>query len=345
MAPHVGIVGTGLIGASIGLALGQVGWKRTGWDADADALTTARICGAIDDVATSPQGVADANPSILVLAAPPHAIQELVCDLTTDVLVMDVASVKTPILAASTLTRFVGTHPMAGREVSGPDAATPALFRGAAWVVTTDGASSDDLAEIGALVEAVGARVVLMTAVDHDRAVGTVSHLPHVIASALMDMVAGDELSLRLAAGSFRDLTRVAGSSPEFWKEVLAANSDVLVQTVSAFRDRLDELLDVIVTGDIDAISDRLSQAQQSRRKLGAPVAAIRVALADRPGELARVGQAFQRSSADIRDIQMRHAPYGGGGILTVSVNVDDAAVMTEALVAEGLYLVEENRP
>lgn len=341
MSSHVGIVGTGLIGASIGLALGQAGWTRTGWDADAEALATARICGAIDTPVSGPQAVVEARPDIVVLAAPPGAIRTLVQDLDTDLLVMDVASVKSPIVEASTLARFVGTHPMAGREVSGPDAATPALFRGAAWVVTTDGASPEDIESVTAVIETLGARALLMSAAEHDRAVGAVSHLPHLIATTLMDLVSDDARSLELAAGSFRDLTRVAGSSPEFWKEVLAANADVIAERVAAFRSRLDVMLSVIESGDIDAIADRLSRAQQSRRDLGAPVGAIRVALADRPGELARVGQAFQRSSADIRDIQMRHAPYGGGGILTVSVNVDDVEIMVDALAAEGLYVIE----
>ncbi|VAW09231.1 Arogenate dehydrogenase [hydrothermal vent metagenome] len=341
MASHVGIIGTGLIGASIGLALGQAGWTRTGWDADPEALATARVCGAIDVAVSGPQAVLDAEPDVVILAAPPSAIRSLVEDLETDVLVMDVASVKSPILESSTLAHFVGTHPMAGREVSGPDAATAALFRGAAWVVTTDGASPDDLATVTAVIEAVGARVLLMSAAEHDRAVGVVSHLPHLIASTLMDLVSNDSRSLELAAGSFRDLTRVAGSSPDFWKEVLVANADVIAESVTAFRVRLDEMLSVIESGDVDAIADRLSQAQTARRDLGAPIGAIRVALADRPGELARVGQAFQRSSADIRDIQMRHAPYGGGGILTVSVNVDDVEIMVDALTAEGLYIIE----
>ncbi|NOX22270.1 MAG: prephenate dehydrogenase/arogenate dehydrogenase family protein [Actinobacteria bacterium] len=341
MASHVGIIGTGLIGASIGLALGQAGWTRTGWDADPEALATARVCGAIDVAVSGPQAVLDAEPDVVILAAPPSAIRSLLEDLETDVLVMDVASVKSPILESSTLAHFVGTHPMAGREVSGPDAATAALFRGAAWVVTTDGASPDDLAAVTAVIEAVGARVLLMSAAEHDRAVGVVSHLPHLIASTLMDLVSNDSRSLELAAGSFRDLTRVAGSSPDFWKEVLVANADVIAESVTAFRVRLDEMLSVIESGDVDAIADRLSQAQAARRDLGAPIGAIRVALADRPGELARVGQAFQRSSADIRDIQMRHAPYGGGGILTVSVNVDDVEVMVDALTTEGLYIIE----
>lgn len=341
MASHVGIIGTGLIGASIGLALGQAGWTRTGWDADPEALATARVCGAIDVAVSGPQAVLDAEPDVVILAAPPSAIRSLLEDLETDVLVMDVASVKSPILESSTLAHFVGTHPMAGREVSGPDAATAALFRGAAWVVTTDDASPDDLAAVTAVIEAVGARVLLMSAAEHDRAVGVVSHLPHLIASTLMDLVSNDSRSLELAAGSFRDLTRVAGSSPDFWKEVLVANADVIAESVTAFRVRLDEMLSVIESGDVDAIADRLSQAQAARRDLGAPIGAIRVALADRPGELARVGQAFQRSSADIRDIQMRHAPYGGGGILTVSVNVDDVEVMVDALTTEGLYIIE----
>ncbi|MBT8207867.1 MAG: prephenate dehydrogenase/arogenate dehydrogenase family protein, partial [Acidimicrobiia bacterium] len=155
MTTHqISIIGTGLIGSSIGLGLTAAGWDVVGWDVDPDRLHAAADRGALRPAARSK---ALAGP-LIVLAAPVSAIIDMLAELRTDGLVTDVAGVKQSVAnAAAHLPRFVGGHPMAGRESSGPDGASGALFTGAAWVVTPDGASSEDVATVDSMARALGA--------------------------------------------------------------------------------------------------------------------------------------------------------------------------------------------
>ncbi len=336
---RVAVLGTGLIGASIGLGLTAAGDEVVGWDLDPEALAVAAERGAV--VAAPSADAAVAGAGVVVLAGPPGAVLDHVAHLDVDTLVVDVTSAKQAVVAASRLRRFVGSHPMAGREVAGPSAATGSLFRGAAWVVVTDGAAEDDLAAVESLVRRLGARPVRMTAADHDTAVAVVSHLPQLLASTLMNEASDRTDALDLVAGSFRDLTRVAASEPGMWVDVLDANRDSVLAVLDDFTDRLHRLASAIANRDTAAMTADLERAHVARRDLGPHLAAVRVALADQPGELAKVGHAFESSGADIRDLQLRHAPYGGGGVLTVSVGAADEDSLRRALQSEGLLLAD----
>lgn len=334
---RIAIVGTGLIGASIGLGLRAAGYDVCGWDADPAALRAAAARGAVAAVSLEAALAAD----VVVLATPPQVVVHLVAELRTDALVVDVAGVKQPVAAASRLARYVGTHPMAGREVSGPAAATPSLFRGAAWVVVPGAAPDADVTTVERLIDTLGARPVRMSAESHDVAVAAISHLPQLLASTLMNEAADRTDALELVAGSFRDLTRVAASDPATWVEVFAANREPLLEVLEEFLVRLRALTDAVADNDRTAMSDVLTRAQNERRTLGPQTVGVRIALADQPGELARVGHAFERAGVDVRDLQLRHAPYGGGGVLTVSVRSGDEDAMRAAVEAEGLLLAE----
>ena len=278
---------------------------------------------------------------MVVLAGPPSAVIEEVAAAGTDNLVMDVAGVKAPVLAANKLARFVGTHPMAGREAGRPEAASAGLFRGAAWLVATDGATAGDLAQVEALIRLLGARPVRMTAAEHDRAVALVSHLPQLLAASLMNEATDRGEVLDLVAGSFRDLTRVAASDPTLWVDVLHANRVAVLEVLDDYIARLGHFTSALEGDDRDGLAGELARAAGSRRRLGPPLAAVGIALADQPGELARVGHALERSSVDVRDLQLRHAPFGGGGVLTVSVRAGDVDALRAALHAEGLLLLD----
>lgn len=337
---RLGVLGTGLIGTSIGMGLSAVGWDVMGWDPDAGHLAAAARRSALRP-AESVAAVLAVRPDVLILAGPPQTAVAAVATLQTEGLVIDVAGVKQPVILANRLPRFVGTHPMAGREVSGPEAASASLFRGAAWVVATDGVSPDDLATVETVITTLGARPVRMTAADHDLAVAAISHLPQLLASALMNEAADRTDALDLVAGSFRDLTRVAASEPAMWVELLAANRASVLDVLDDFLSRLRRVADELAAGRTDELAGVLRRAQAERRNLGPQTAGVRVALADEPGELARVGHAFERSGVDVRDLQLRHAPHGGGGVLTVSVRAADVEAMREALRSEGLLVVD----
>ena len=334
----VAIAGTGLIGSSIGFGLSRAGWTVCGWDPDAEAAAGALAVGAVDEIVGSFDDLVAIDPDLLVLAGPPAATVASLRDLSTGTLTIDVAGVKRPIVAVAA-GRFVGTHPMAGREVSGPAAATPALFRGATWVITTDGASADDLAAVAALVRSLGATPVRMTAAEHDAAVARISHLPQLVAAAMLVNAAGTERAMDLAAGSFRDITRVAASDPALWVDVLAMNRDEVTEAAGGLTEVLGRV-GAALRRDPSALSATLDDARSLRARVEDEAVAVRVALADRPGELAKMGRALERSAVDVRDLQLRHAPHGGGGILTLTVRPSDEEHLRSALTAEGLDLV-----
>lgn len=327
------VLGTGLLGASVGLALRSQGWSVSGWDPNSGALEGAVERGAIEMPLDDPTRLAG---DLIVLAAPPRAILETLSSLDTDALVTDIAGVKAPVVqAAAHLPHFVGGHPMAGGETSGPALAASSLFQGATWVLTTDGAGDGDLSTLTDLVASFGANPVVMTADEHDAAVARVSHLPHLLAAALMRLTVSDEASLGLAGGGFRDLTRIAAGDSRWWAEVLTANAD----QVGASIDRLQEALETwrasLSSGDGD-LGRMLEDARTARLGLGEHNTPVRVVLVDEPGEIARVGHALEQSRVDVRDFQLRHGEHGGGGVLTISVRAEGRDALTMALISEG---------
>ena len=339
--PAATVLGTGLIGASIGLALRERGWSVIGWDPDPSAMALALERGCVDAEAGSEADACTRPADVLVFAGPPAATVEFVSGSDVPWLAIDVAGTKSSIVAASQLPRFVGTHPMTGREMSGPAAATASLFAGATWVIATDGAAERDLGAAEVFVERLGARPVRMTAAEHDAAVAVISHVPQLVAAALVRLAGDRPEAMELAAGSFRDLTRVAASDPSSWIDVLASNRIEVAAALDELRRNLDELSGAVTSQAEPELETLLAEAGEVRRSLTARATAVRVALADRPGELARVGEALSMARADVRDIQLRHAPYGGGGVLTISVRPGDAAALTDAIRSVGLVLAD----
>ena len=332
------VLGTGLIGASLGMALRQTGWTVAGWDPDPSALTIAAGRGAVD-VACVAQDDAVDGAELVVLAGPLNATVETLDGLRTDALVTDVAGVKVPVARAKPAgLRMVAGHPMAGREQAGPSAATPALFRGAAWIICPDGAAAEDVETLVGIVESIGAVPHMMPAAEHDRVVAAISHLPQVIAVSLVNLALGDPGAMQLAAGSFRDLTRVAASEPGWWPELLAANKGNVSEAIGRMIDQLEAARTEIQT-DLDSLATRIESARTHRMGMTTPEVRVGVVLQDQPGEIAAVGRALEQSAVDVRDLQLRHAQHGGGGVLTLSVRPGEAGALRDSLRAEGFIL------
>jgi prephenate dehydrogenase len=337
MARTAVIHGTGLIGASIGLALRHAGWDVIGWDPDPAALATASRRGALTEVTDDPTRH---SADLVVVAAPPSQIMARLESLRTDALVTDVAGVKGPVVTtAAHLPHFVGGHPMAGGATSGPDLASSRLFHGAGWVLTTDGVSEADLLFMEDVVRSCGANPIRMTAAEHDAAVALISHLPHLTAAALMNLGLAEPHALALAGGGFRDLTRVAGSETDWWTEVLVANATEILRAIGGLEAGLGGYRRALENGDRDHLRELLEVAREGRRGLGEHHTQVRVVLLDRPGEIARVGHALEATRADVRDFQLRHGEHGGGGILTISVSPDTAQALGQALRDEGFEI------
>lgn len=331
-APNATILGTGLLGASVGLALRSQGWRVDGWDPSAEALTGALERGAIEAVTAQPD-----NPrgDLVVLAAPPDAVTEVLEALSTDALVTDIAGVKTPVVASARhLAHFVGGHPMAGGETSGPGMASSSMFQGATWILTSDGAVPDDIDSLSGIVASLGANPVVMSAADHDASVARVSHLPHLLAATLMRLASSDANSLKLAGSGFRDLTRIAAGDSDWWAQLLVANAEEVLASIEELQASLDSVRSAL--GGESELAELLETARRGRLGLGEHNIQVRVVLVDTPGEIARVGHALETSRVDVRDFQLRHGEHGGGGVLTISVRREGRDALTTALIDEG---------
>jgi prephenate dehydrogenase len=239
---RVAIAGLGLIGGSIARGLAAAGHHVTGLDAPA-VLRRARRAGAIAASAASAAEAA-ARSDVVFLAAPPRANLRLLRTLAAGghrAIVTDVGSVKRPICAEAIrlgLGRFVGGHPMAGSAGAGFGAADPTLFEGRAWVLTPAGRQRPPR-RLLALIRDLGARPVVTTPAEHDRAVAFLSHVPQVVAWALADAARADAVTrrnLRLAGPAWRDITRIAGSPRALWAQILDQNGAEVRRALSAFR-------------------------------------------------------------------------------------------------------------
>ena len=273
------IIGTGLIGGSMGLAVGRRGLvgRVTGVARTQATLDRALAVGAADDVTTDPvEAVADAD--LVYLATPvgsvPAILETIAPHLPDGCLVTDGGSTKREIVdAASVLPAgvdFVGGHPLAGSEQSGPSAASADLFAGTVYFLTPVAATdASALARMRELVEGIGARPVEVDPREHDRMLAGTSHLPHLVAAALCNAVAQlPELS-QFAGAGFRDATRIAASPPEMWRDILLSNADEVGASLADLREGLECWEAALAQGDGDALTELLERARQVRERMG----------------------------------------------------------------------------
>ncbi|MEV6489029.1 prephenate dehydrogenase/arogenate dehydrogenase family protein [Actinoplanes sp. NPDC051633] len=282
----VAVLGLGLIGGSLLQALAAAGHRVVGFDADPATRGTARTAaararsGARWQVAGTMRD-ALASAELVVLAVPAPALRPVIAELDDfDGLITDVTSIKGPVRELTKGLRFVGGHPMAGKETSGFRAAEPGLFEGCAWVLCLDQETETaDWLVLAELITGLGARVVPSTAAEHDRAVAAVSHVPHLLASALTGVVAGDPFAAAVAAGSFRDGTRVAATRPELIAAMCGGNAPAVLAALDEVRKNLDALGTALSAPD----------PAGALRPLLAPTSAARSAWPPVPGDQAEL--------------------------------------------------------
>ncbi len=336
------VVGTGLIGGSIGLGLRALGWHVTGSDHDPARAAEARAVGALDVV-----GV-DHTAEVTFVATPVSTVVGVArAALERGGVVTDVGSVKAPIVASVGSSRFVGGHPMAGSEQEGLRGADPELFEGSTWVLTpTERTDAGAYARVRSVVSSLGADVVAVTPERHDALVALVSHVPHLTAATLMCMAAegaeADAALLRLAAGGFRDMTRIAAGHPGIWPDICAENRGAIVQALDRLLASLAEMRSVVEAGDRDGLLRTLEAARAARTTLPAGVsrpeglAEVRVPVADRPGVLAEVTTLAGELSVNIADLEIAHSVEGERGVLLLVVDTSEAERLRRALVDRG---------
>ncbi len=331
MTERVLVVGTGLIGGSIALALRQgAELVVRGFDTVPANAKAAMDLGALDEVAEDlSEGVKESD--IVVVATPVGevlpTVEVLAASARPGTIVTDVGSTKSGIvLRAEAMLGpqrpFVGGHPMAGTEGEGVGSARADLFVDALWILTpTDGTDSDAYRRVNTLVGSLGARTLALDPAEHDRLVALVSHLPYAIATALM-AVAGEEADprvFRAAAGSFRDVTRTAGSNPTVWRDIFATNADAVVRELDQFGAALNEVRSAVADArwaDLDAIIERARSARKrfppkGERTPAEPVT-LEVGVPDRPGVFAEITTAIGEGGINIEDLWVDHTSVGG---------------------------------
>lgn len=359
----VRIIGTGLIGGSLGMALGAAGANVQVEDISPGTTALAVELGvghvAADD---------EAEPDLVIIAAPPDATAQLVSRALTTwptALVTDVASVKSVVLDAvaravepAQLTRYIGAHPMAGREISGVIAARGDLFRGRPLVVVPHPTTAPEaIGVLQGLATAIGSVPVTMSAAQHDAAVAHVSHVPQVLSSLLATtLLQPDDAALALAGQGLRDTTRIADSDPRLWMEILGANAEAVGQVLGQVRDRLEEILAALETlpGDPDpaigsrrALAALVADGNRGVRRIpgkhgGASdaFATVTVLVPDRPGELGRLFTEMGEIGVNLEDFRLEHNLGRQVGLGHLAVDNAREELLTRELTARGWSVV-----
>jgi prephenate dehydrogenase len=341
------VVGTGLIGGSIALGLRRRGWHVSGLDADEERVSAALEAGVIDAVGD------DLKAEVVFVAVPAAAVGGVARRILeadgrlAEAVVTDVSGVKTAIVEEADHPRFIGGHPMAGSEQIGLHGADPDLFEGAVWVLTPTAATDlEAFNRLKGVVMSLGADVLVLSAADHDRLVAVVSHVPHLVAATLMnaatDGAEHDGTLLRLAAGGFRDMTRVAAGQPGIWPDICAENAAAIVAALDALVTDLGVMRDRVAAQDRAALLGSLQKASAARRSLPARavrpehLAELRIPVPDRAGVLAEITSLAADAGIGIYDIEIAHSAEGPRGVLILVVDAADADTLTAAVEARG---------
>jgi prephenate dehydrogenase len=351
------IIGTGLIGTSVALAMRERGAEV--WLADRDPATARFAAGLGAGRELPPDGPPGGPADLAVLAMPPEAVGAALAGAQRRGLARtytDVASVKEqPLLAARALgcdlSSYVPGHPIAGRERSGPAAARAELFLDRPWAVCPDpSAAAGAVQAVTALAMACGAQPAQMAAADHDRWVALISHVPHLVSAAMaarLELAAGDALAL--AGQGLRDVTRIAGSDTALWTQILAANAAHAAEVLPAIASDLMEAAAALASlagGDEDAAKRVTGLLERGGAgvaripgKQGGPAphyAVVQAVIGDQPGELARLFTAAGEAGINIEDVRIEHSRGRPSGAVALSVRPDAAGPLAAALTAGG---------
>ena len=341
------VIGTGLIGGSVGMALRARGWHVSGVDDTPGTAARAVALGALDEEGE------DRSADLVVVATPVNVAAAVISsvlsapDRNPRAVVTDVGSVKGPLLAAVDHPRFVGGHPMAGSEQVGVEGASAELFVGATWVLTpTPSTDPDAYARVRSVLAEFGADVVALDPLEHDRLVAVVSHVPHLTAATLMALAAdlGEEHGalLQLAAGGFRDMTRIAAGQPAIWPGICDDNAEAIVDTLDLLVDALGAMRRRVAEHDSASLLAVLERAATARRALSERVprpeelVEVRIPVQDRPGAFAEIAVLATELGINIYDVEIAHSVEGDRGVLVVVIAAVEAMTFTRALAARG---------
>jgi prephenate dehydrogenase len=351
---RVALIGTGLIGASVGLAAKKAGAEVVGFDPDEHALDGALDRGAIDERAGSREDAVRAAELAVVAAPVAQLAREVAAVLAAsgeDCTVTDVGSTKAAVCReAQGSGRFVGGHPVCGSEARGPEHASGELFQGATWFLTP--LSETDAQRyrlVHTFVTGLGATPVAVDPEAHDRIVALTSHLPHALANLLVNQAGATRIEghdpLLSAGGSLRDMTRVAGANPRIWVDIFLDNAEPLRQSLGEHRRRIEKLEGALESGDAGFVARWIGEASGNRRRMlevaypdpGA-LHRLRVHVPDRAGVLAAITQGLGAERINIEDFELQHLSPERGGVLLVLISGEREANRAAELLEQQGY-------
>ena len=355
----VKIVGTGLLGTSIGLALREQGIEVFLSDISRSAVDLAADYGA--GVAGEPGRDA---VDLVVVATPPDSTAGVVATQLSahpQALVIDVASVKATVFAElrdldADLSRYLGTHPMAGRERGGPTAARVDLFTGRTWVMCPSTENTpEQIDKVSSFARSLGATVLQMSASEHDQAVALVSHLPQVVSSVVAGSLTGAPArALDLAGQGLRDVTRIAGSDAALWQQILSHNAPFIAplvrgvgQKLVALSEALEDLQQKGAKASVASILDSgVAGVSLIPGKHGTSerFATLTVVIDDTPGQLARLLTEVGALGVNLEDMRLDHSPGAAVGFVELSVLPDVVEELSGGLIGAGWRVAEEKR-
>jgi prephenate dehydrogenase len=339
---HVRVVGAGLIGTSIALALASRGVSVELHDEDQNALDLAK-----DLLAPH---VKVGVPDLVIVATPPKTILDVLkkeFGHNPQATFIDVGSVKNNlVLDVETLTelaaRFVGSHPIAGREVAGPSSAQADLFQGRAWILTPTSVteeSSIDLAK--ELVEALGATAYIMSAPAHDSLLARISHLPQITSTALAGAIEQIGDNLNLSGQGLRDMTRIANSDGELWSEILLENQNEVLKAITEYQQIIANLKDALESRDESALKKLFINGNKGRARVSGKHGSkprnyshLMIVIKDEPGALSQLFEQCAAINANIEDLSIEHSPGQLTGLITLAFSPDDALRVQDHLLS-----------
>jgi prephenate dehydrogenase len=342
MVRSVRIVGAGLIGTSIGLALAAKNIPVEMIDVDSRNQALAQDLTG---------GVSIAEPELIVLATPLRALSQVIneqYELNPNSTFMDVCSVKVEPLqkvqaSKLPLKQFVGTHPMAGREVGGAESARADLFLSRSWIITPNAQSdSKAVAKVKWLIDLLGATCVELDAVSHDAAVARVSHLPQITATLLAGSLHGVAPDwLDLAGAGLRDTTRIAASDENLWKEIISANSQEIKALLTNLHNELGAMIDAV--DDEERIAVIMRKGRDGRNLIpgkhggkAREYTYVPIVIDDKPGQLGAIFNECAAMSVNVEDLVIEHSPGQLNALITLALSADDAVKLSTHLSSIG---------
>jgi len=357
----IALIGTGLIGGSIGLALKErmLATSLVCYDRDINTAREAVARGAADQAAQSLEEVVH-DAELVILAVPVlstlEILKEIIPYLKDNTLITDVGSTKGSIMAAVEQllppgTTYIGGHPMTGSEEIGINGADPGLLENAIYVITPlPGTDPNLIAKLSALIERIGAQPLVMEPLSHDRIVALVSHLPHLMAAVLVQSVAGAgdmELVRTLAAGGFRDSTRIVLGNPEIWRDIFISNRWSLLPALKNFKASLEQLENALTEPSAETIYEYLNQARDYRRAIPhrgrgilPDLFEIIVLVRDVPGAIGKLTTLLGEEQINIDAIEILHVRELSGGSVRFGFRSEEQQKMAVQLLNSHDYQV-----